>query len=487
MNGDEWCVSAINGKEYIDRINKMKSEVWIAGKKVEGNISEHPAFSGIIRSQAKLYDLQHDPSKSNFMTFSSPTTGNKVGTSFLEPKTKEDLEMRRLMIQEWAKTSAGMMGRSPDYMNTALVAFNAAADIFSDSKLPFANHLRDVFELARENDFCFTHTFINPQVNRSQSFIENSTQVISAQTIGSNQDGIILKGARLLATQGGITDEILVFPAPGSVFNKDFAYAFSIPSNTPGLKFLCRESFSYKSSTFDHPLGSRFDENDTIVVFDDVLVPWDRVFCFQDTEASYKIYSESGFYPLAAHQVTARRIVKTEFILGTAQKLIETIKVGEYQHIQQKIIDILSALEIQKALLCTSEVNAKFDQWGTLVPDFNSLSTAVLLYTKMYPRFCEILKEIGASGLVSIPSEDDFVSEIGPDLDLYLQSAASSAKERVQLFRFAWDISMSAFGMRQSLYERYFFGDPIKMTTNLYHSYPRDRYLKLVDEFLQNQ
>lgn len=479
-------VPAITGKEYIERINKLNSEIWIAGDKVSGNISEHPSFSGVMRSQARLYDLQNDPSKSHFMTYTSPETGNRVGISFLEPKTKEDLALRRLMIQEWAKTSAGMLGRSPDYMNTALMAFTAAAEIFSEPKRPFANNLRNLYEQSRENDYSFTHTFINPQVNRSQSYFENSTQIISAQTIDSNQDGLIVKGARLLATQGGITDEILVFPAHASVFNKDFAYAFSIPSNSPGLKFLCRESFSYKASSFDHPLGSRFDEIDTIVVFDDVFVPWERVFCYQNTEASYKIFSESSFYPLAAHQVTARRIIKTEFVLGVAQKIINTINVGEYQHIHQKLTEIITGLETQKALLCASEVNAKIDKWGTMVPDFNSLGTATILFTKLYPRLCEILREIGASGLVSIPSEEDFTSEIGPDLDLYLQAANSNAIDRVRLFRLAWDISMSAFGTRQSLYERFFFGDPVKMTSNLYQTYDRKGSLNLVDNFLKN-
>lgn len=476
----------ISGNDYLNRINQLKSEIWIDGKRVIGNISEHPAFAGVMKSQAKLYDLQLDPKKSDFMTFVSPSSGNRVGSSYLEPKTKEDLETRRLMIQEWAKSSVGMLGRSPDYMNTALLAFAKAADLFSDSDRPFAQNFQDFFEKARENDLSFTHTFINPQTNRALTYIDNDVQLISAQVISSNADGIVIKGARLLATQGGITDEILVFPSPSAFFKKEFAYAFSIPSNTPGLKFLCRESFKYSDSPFDHPLGSRFDENDTIVVFDDVLVPWERVFCYENTEGASKIYSESSFYPLCAHQVTARRIVKTEFILGVAQALVETINIGEYHHIHQKISEIILGLETLKGLLIASEVNAKVDRWGTLAPDFNSLGTAVILYTRMYPQFCEILKQIGASGLVSLPSEADFNSEIRSDLDLYLQSSNANAEDRVRLFRLAWDICMSAFGTRQSLYERYFFGDPVKMESNLYQTYHRNHCLGFVVDFLKN-
>ena len=475
---------AISGKEYIDRVNKLQSEIWIAGKRVDGKVSEHPSFSGVMKSQSKLYDLQVNPLKSDIMTFTSPTTGNKIGTSFKEPKSKEDLLTRRLMIQEWAKTSVGMLGRSPDYMNTALMSFAAAADIFTDLSRPFSKNLLDLYEKARENDYSFTHTFINPQVNRSQTYLDDSEQIISAQTIDSNNDGVIIKGARLLATQGGITDEILVFPTQASIYNKKFAYAFSIPSNTHGLKFICRESFSYKDSSFDHPLGSKFDEIDTLVIFDDVLVPWDRVFCYQNSEASFKIFAESSFYPLVGHQVTARRVIKTEFILGVAQMLINTISVGEYQHIHQKISDIIIGLESLKSLLCASEVNAKLDKWGTMIPDFNSLSAALLLYTKMYPKFCEILQQIGASGLISIPCENDFSSEISPDLDIYLQASNASATDRVKLFRLAWDISMSAFGTRQALYERYFFGDPVKMESNLYKTYNRNECLNFAKDFL---
>ncbi|MDR7001840.1 4-hydroxyphenylacetate 3-monooxygenase, oxygenase component [Neobacillus niacini] len=475
---------AISGKEYIDRINYNHAEIWIEGKQVSGKISEYPAFAGIMENQAKLFDQQLTV---NNMTYTSPSSGSQVGVSFLEPKTKEDLALRREMIQNWARTSAGMLGRSPDYMNTAVMAFAAAASIFSDSSKPFEQNMRKLYENARERDLTFTHTFINPQVNRSQTYSEDSAQVISAKTIKQNKDGIFIKGARLLATQGGITDEILVFPTHMAAINKDFAYAFSVPSNTPGLRFLCRESFRYKESHFDHPLGSRFDEIDTIVVFDDVFVPWERVFCYQNPEASYNIFAESSFYPLAGHQVTARRVVKTEFILGVAQMLVDTINVGEYHHIQEKVSEIIVGLETIKALLLSSEINAKLDKWGTMAPDFTSLSTAIITYSRLYPRLCEILQQIGASGLVSIPTEADFSSEIKGDLNQYLQAANADALDRVRLFRLAWDCSMSSFGTRQSLYERYFFGDPVKMTSNIYQTYPREQSIGFVKEFLKNQ
>ncbi|MBM7661009.1 4-hydroxyphenylacetate 3-monooxygenase [Bacillus mesophilus] len=478
-------MSAISGKEYMNRIDRLKSNVWVNGEKVNGNISVHPSFKGVISSQANLYDLQLDPKYKKKMTYPSPLTGHSVGASYLIPKSKEDLEFRRIMIKEWAKQSAGLMGRSPDYMNTALMSFAAAKELFGEYDSVWEQNVWNFYELAREQDLSFTHTFVNPQVNRSSFyFTEFEDDIIAAQVVDQNEDGIVIKGARLLATQGGMTDELMVFPG-GGVTSNSLAYAFSIPSNTKGLKFICREPYSYRDSTFDHPLASKFDEIDTIVVFDHVLVPWNRVFFHNNMELSNKLYSDSSFFPLVLHQVITRRWAKLEFLLGLAHLLVDTIQIQEYEHIQGKISEIIISLETIKALLESSELNSGPDRFGTWVPALNPLYVAATTFPTIYPRMTEIIQLLGASGLASLPTEEDFTSEIKPDLELYLRSATLPAKERVQLYRLAWDYCMSAFGSRQTLYERFFFGDPVKLQGNLFKRYDRGSYVDMVNEFLQ--
>lgn len=135
--------------------------------------------------------------------------------SYLQPKTKEDLVARREMVQQWAKSNNGLMGRSPDYMNTVLMALASSVHLLRDQKNCFPDNLQSFYEYARENDISMTHTFIEPQVNRTQLYVERSDEPIAAKIVGKNKDGIIIKGARLLATQGGITDELLVIAAGG--------------------------------------------------------------------------------------------------------------------------------------------------------------------------------------------------------------------------------------------------------------------------------
>ncbi|MBM7619868.1 4-hydroxyphenylacetate 3-monooxygenase [Bacillus tianshenii] len=466
------------GQQYIDRINRLQSDVWHNGKKITGKISEHPAFSGVMKSQAALYDMQHDKKRIDLMTYTCEKTGERIGTSFLRPVKKEDLEKRRKMIQVWAKASFGMMGRSPDYKNTNIMALAAASDILAEQGPQFPKNLLRFYETARRKDLSFTHTFIAPQVNRSSMHYESEDDIVAARIVDKNKEGIVIKGARLLATQGGITDEIIVSSSGLKMFEEPYAYAFSIPSNTEGLKFICRESFTYDPSPFNHPLGSRFEEMDSVIVFDNVLVPWDRLFVVENIEVANNLYSKSSFKPLVLHQVVSRQVMKAEFVLGVAQLIVNTIAIGEYQHVKEKICEIIIALENHKALLLASEMGAKPDQWGTMVPDLAPLSAATLQFPKVYPRFMEILQLLGASGLVTIPTEADMNSPIRGDIDQYIQAAYSDAESRIKLFRLAWDVSMSAFGSRQTLYERFFFGDPNRLTQGLYFEYNRHQIVE---------
>ncbi|GIM46910.1 4-hydroxyphenylacetate 3-monooxygenase oxygenase component [Collibacillus ludicampi] len=479
---------AKTGKQYIERVDNAHSVVWIHGEQVKGKISEHPAFKGVMQSQAALYDMQHDKDKQDYMTYISPTTGERVGTSFLQPKTKEDLEKRRMMIQEWARFNGGMMGRSPDYINSGLMAYGAAAEMFGVQDPIFAENMRNYYEYCRENDLSLTHTLIQPQVNRAVNSAQLPDPYIAARIVKKTSEGVVIRGARLLATQGGITDEIMVFPSTllkQSDEENPYAFAFCIPNNTPGLKFICRESFDYGRTPFDHPLGSRFEEMDTIVVFDDVTVPWNRVFALGNADICNRAYVESNAQVHMTHQVVSKNVAKTEFILGILQLMVETINIGQFQHVQEKMAEVIIVLETMKALLLASEVNAKVDQWGIMTPDFKPLNVARNYYPRIYPRLIEIMQLLGASGLMAIPTEEDFNSEIRPDLDKYLQAANSDAYNRVRLYRLAWDVCMSAFGSRQTLYERFFFGDPVRMAGALYHWYDKREYVEYVKEFLK--
>ncbi len=479
--GDSMAI--MTGQQYIERIDALKTYISIDGEVVTGKVSEHPAFKGVMQSQAKLFDLQHQRALLEKMTYESPTSKERVGMSFLQVLTPEDLVKRRQAAREWALASNGFLGRSPDYMNTTLMALASASDFLKDKPNCFPEHLLKFYEYARENDITMTHTFIEPQVNRQRYYHENEDITIAAKITEKTSEGLVIKGARLLATQGGITDELLVLSTNG--YDEGKGFGFSIPSNTKGLKFLCRQSFVGGHSTFDHPLSARFEEMDAIVVFDDVVVPWDRVFYYENVDVANQFMNVSGFQAYGLHQVLSRQIAKTEFILGVIQSIVDTINIGEYQHVHQKVVDVIVALETMKALQLKSEIEAQRDLFGFIRPDLSTLQVAIQIFPKVYPTFTDIVQLLGASGLMSIPSAKAFATDDG-DLDHYLQSIRDTGEERVKKFRLAWDLTMSSFGTRQTLYERFFFGDPVRLTSLLYQSYHREHFVQRVEDFLKS-
>ncbi|QQE79799.1 4-hydroxyphenylacetate 3-monooxygenase, oxygenase component [Alicyclobacillus sp. SO9] len=473
------------GADYMKRLDETKLDVWIDGKKVEGPISEHPAFKNVIQSMAGLYDLQNDPDYQDEMTYVE--NGVRYGASFLVPKTTEDLVKRRKMMKRWADYAGGMMGRSPDYLNSALMAMSQAGGYFEQNDPRFGENIQAYYEYMRENDLSMTHTLINPQVNRGVSNSQQKDPYVAAHVVEKNEQGVVIRGARLLATQGPITDEIMVFPSTllkGTEEDNPYSFAFAIPNSTPGLRYICRETFDYGKSHYDHPLASRFEEMDAIVIFDDVLVPWNRVFLLEDAKLCNGLHMTTGATAQMTYQVLQKNIAKAEFVLGITESIVDAIGIGQFQHVQEKVSEIILAAETMKAFVRASEADAEPNQWGVMTPAWAPLNAARNIFPKTYPRLVEIIQLLGASGLMAIPGENDLNSPIQPDIEKYLVARNAPAEARLKLFRLAWDASLSAFGSRQVLYERYFFGDPIRMASAYYNSYDKSEAVNRVQEFL---
>ncbi len=484
-------MGARTGQQYLDGLRAARAEVWLGGERID-DVTTHPATRNAAHAIAHLYDMQHDPATRDLLTYPSPTSGEPVGLSFLTPRTHDDLARRRAMMKTWADFSGGYLGRTPDYLNVSFMALASAADYFAADDPRHGENVRRYYEDIREHDRCLTHTLINPQANRSKTVGEQPDPFLPAGIVEENSRGLVIRGARLLATLAPFADEIAVFPSTvlkaGGPNVERYSFAFAIPCNTPGLKFLCRESYDLGRSHFDHPLGSRFEELDAIVVFDDVLVPWERVFLNGDAERCNGAYGETNAVVHMMHQVITKNVAKTEFLLGVACSIVDTIQVDQFQHVQEKLAEIIIALELMKSSLRAAEADAALDQWGVMTPARLPLDVARNLYPKLYPRMVEILQLLGASGFMATPTEADFASPaIGDDVRKYLQAAKGDATARVKLFRLGWDIACSSFGGRQELYERFFFGDPVRMAGALYSGYDKAPLLARVAAFLDRE
>jgi 4-hydroxyphenylacetate 3-monooxygenase len=478
---------ARTGAEFLERLAAARTHVEIQGETLVGGVASHPAFANVVRTYAGLFDLQHDPAYRDVLTYPSPATGDPVATSFLIPRTQADLDKRRRAYKVWADQSLGMLGRTGDYLNSALMALASAADWFGQAGPAFSGNVVAYYEKVREEDLLCTHTLIPPQANRAVPASQQAGGALMAHVVREDDNGIVVRGARMLATIGPFADELLVFPSTvlrGTPEDKPYSFAFAVPVDAPGLKFIAREPFDYGRSHFDHPLGSRFDESDAVVIFDDVHVPYERCFALGDPEVCNGFYTATDALPHMTHQVVTRTTAKTEYILGLTTLLVESIGIGQFQHVQADLAEIITTLETLRALGRAAEADAALNDYGVLTPAWPPLNTARNLYPKLYQRFPEILRKLGASGLMATPTEADLAGAAAADIDTYLQAATLSGAERVRLFRLVWDTCASAFASRQALYEYYFFGDPVRTATAYVASYDKSPYVDRVRAFL---
>lgn len=469
------------GQQFLDTLNAMTPEIYIGGEKVTSGVANHPAFAGNARTYARLFDLQHDPAHADALTYASPTTGEKVNASFLIPRTGDDLVKRREAFQEWTACSHGFLGRSGDYMNSSLTALASATKFFEKADPAYGERIRAYYEHARENDLLATHTLIPPQVNRSVTASAQAGGKLTARVVGETGSGVIIRGARLLATLGPIADELLVFPSSmlrSTPEDAPYSFAFAIPNDTKGLKYYCRAPLHHGSGAFDEPLASKFDEMDAVVVFEDVEVPHDRIFMLGHPELCNAWYTETGAGALMTHQVVTRTLAKTEFYLGLASEIADTIGIAQFQHITEDLGELIGYVEIEKALLRASEADGSLSPDGVFLPRWDTLNAARNWYPKrVSQRLPEIIRKFSAAGLMALPGEADFaraVADHNEDLATYLQAANGGAEDRARLFKLALDASVSGFAGRESLYEYFFFGDPVRMAGAMVNGYDRE-------------
>jgi 4-hydroxyphenylacetate 3-monooxygenase len=478
-------MGARTGAQFLQRVREHPRDLWHRGERIQ-DPTTHPAFRNGLQSLAALYDLQCR--RPDEMLYASPTTGTQVGLSFMIPHTSEDLRRISHMMKIWGNQHFGFLGRTPDYLNRAMAYYASGADFLGNDGHAFADNMRRYYEYLRENDLCLTHTLINPQANRAVGPAQQADPFLAARVVQETSAGIVIRGARMLATLPAV-DEIMVFPSTllrNTEEDAPYCYAVGLPCDTPGLRFLCRETLDYGRSHFDHPLGSRFEEIDAVVVFHDVLVPWERVFVYRNVERANQAYAATGAIAGMAHQVIVKNIAKTEFFLGLASLVVDTIGIEGFQHVQEKVAEIWIYLETMKGLLRAAEADAQLDAYGAIRPAWPPLDAARNLYLRWYPRIVEIIQQLSASGVVATVTEADLKNlDLADDIKRYFQAARAEAYDRLSLFRLAWDATLSAFSARQIQYERFFFGDPVRLAGMIYNTHDRRPYMDQVQEFLK--
>jgi 4-hydroxyphenylacetate 3-monooxygenase len=473
------------GRSHLESLRDGR-KIYFLGESVS-DVTSHPAFRNAVASAARLYDYQSDPQNLEKMTFPSPETGDSVSRSWQLPASYAELVARREALTAWAETHLGFMGRSPDHVASCISGMYMGIDLFRSFDPKRAAALCDYYRYARDNDLFLTYVIINPQADRTKNPHQQTDSLLTAHLCDQDSEGITVRGAKMLGTSTILANEVFVTCiqplAPGDEL---YALSFVVPINAKGLKVLSRKSYELAAeSRFDYPLSNQFDENDAVLYFDEVKVPWERVFIAGDVEMCQKQFYLTPAHVYQNYQAQIRLEVKLRFLVGVGRMIASTNGIDKMPQVREILGQLAAEAAMVDSLVRAMEV--KGSQYGDyFIPDANTLYAAQVLTQQLYPKVIHTLRELAGGSMIMLPSGiQDLIEPEVADYSLRVQrSPAFEPEERIKFFKMAWDVVGSEFASRHTQYEMFYSGAAFVTKAHSYRTYDWDRATGMVSQLL---
>lgn len=457
----------LTGAEYLKSLQDDR-EIYIYGKRVK-DVTTHPAFRNSAATVAQLYDALHKPEKRDLLCCDTDTgSGGYTHKFFRIARSPDDLRQQRDAVAEWARLHYGWMGRTADYKAAFGCALGANPEFYGR----FEQNARYWYQHIQEEVLYFNHAIVNPPIDRNKPADEVKDVYIKLEK--ETDAGIIVSGAKVVATNSALTHYNMIGFGSAQVMgqNPDFALMFVAPMNAEGLKLISRASYELVAgatgSPYDYPLSSRFDENDSILVLDHVLIPWENVLIYRDFDRCRRWAPEGGFARLFPMQACIRLAVKMDFITALLKKSLECTGVVDFRGVQADLGEVVAWRNVFWAL--SDSMWAESTPWinGAWLPNHAALQTYRIMAPMAYAKVKNIVERNVTSGLVYLPSNVRDLNN--PEINRYLERYVRGSNgidhvERIKVLKLMWDALCSEFGGRHEVYEINYTGsqDEIRM------------------------
>jgi len=447
-------MTARTAKEFVAGLDDDRV-VYLGNKKIK--VTQDPTVAGSLAGVAGYYDWQNTYADDCLVT--DEKTGKPMNASLIVPRNKADLDKRHRAYERLARYSYGMLGRTPDYCNTSLAGQVARADIWEKGEARFYDNLVNFHREVIEGDLSLTHTIIHAAIDRSTHELAGMNADLTLQVVKRDSNGITVRGGKVLATLGPFADELFVYPAaPIAKGMEQYALCFSIPVKTKGLIQICRDHYETPGPLSDRPFSTRFDEQDSFTIFDDVEIPWERVFVDGNLDV-YNAIAPAVFPSNVLQQTAIRAMVKLEFAYDLCVNMARAQNNETRPDVSQWLGEIYGFMAMTRNAIAGAEARASDWGAGAFFPHQDLAVIRTFMPTWMV-RVGEIIEMLGSHNLLCTPAIELFDDpEIAPLLNRYMPGANGvTAQERSQVFRTAWDFKGSALGSRVQLYERFYLG-----------------------------
>ncbi|MGP0088864.1 MAG: 4-hydroxyphenylacetate 3-hydroxylase family protein [Xanthobacteraceae bacterium] len=475
------------GENYLASLRDGR-RVYIGGELVT-DVTKHPAFRNTARSFARIYDRKRESENLGVMSFAED--GERFTSWFLLPKSRADLEQRAECHRRVAEWSHGLLGRSPDHVPAFIGGMAMAPELFDAARAGFGQNVIDYFDYLRRGDLFACYLVLTPQGSRDPKMYTDTGTVNPALAIvAEDSEGIVVSGLKLLGTSAVFSDEAWIgsmIPLGPDQANE--AVTFAVPINHPGVQIWVRESFELNAENrVDHYFASQFDESDGVMVFDNVRIPWNRIFCHRDVPLMRDMYFKTPAHVMGNHQSNWRFIEKLKLMVGIAHKACEMAGVIGIPAIQQTLGKLAAAEASLLGLLA-----GQIDQFQTLPNGYihvnrRFLYAALQWCANNYQQIAEEVRALMGSGPFLLPADTSVFAnpETRRTFEKYWALPTTPADERYKFVKMAWDLLGSDFAGRHAQYEKFYGGPPHIMDLYSFFNCPWGERRAAVDRILDD-
>jgi 4-hydroxyphenylacetate 3-monooxygenase len=479
-------MSSKTGAEHLASLRDGRS-VYIDGELV-ADVTVHPAFRNACRSAALLYDFQARPENLELMTFQPDGSDRRINRGWQMPRNYDELVQRRKALQAWAALSCGFFGRSPDHLSSSFVGQRMGLEVFRRHGPARAKAVADYYDYASSNDLFISYVIINPQAERTKDWGQQAEELV-ARIVDEDSTGITIRGAKMLGTAAVMANEILVANMqPLKPGEEDLAFSCALPMSAKGMRVLSRKSYeAHAVSVFDNPLSSRFDENDALVYFDDVKVPWERVFVHRDPDMCRAQFHDTPSHVYQNYQAQIRLSVKIVFLAGLARRVTEAIGTTKIPAVTEQLGMLAAQVGMVNAMLSGMEASgAQAGEW--YVPNKHYMYAAQVITQDLYPRVIQAVRDLAGGALIMLPSSarDFGNADMAAVIRRTQRAATMEPEQKVKFLKAAWDAIGSEFGSRHLQYEMFYAGARFVTAGHSFRTFDWQYAAGLVDDLLSS-
>lgn len=456
------------GAQYRDSIRDGR-EVYINGERVK-DVTTHPMFRPLVDIRARIYDMQHDAATRPFMVYEESGETNAIGNKL--PFTQQDWWDKRRATDMVLEDIGGVVTRVGDETVGEMWSLFDGQDVLNEVNPKFSENIRNHIAHVIHADPFHVSANTDPKGDRSKPPQEQDPDML-LHVVKETDAGIVVRGAKY-ETAAAYANQAFTKPTIanwGDAAYSDYAVGFNCDLGSPNLKFICRTGFTGRAPIDDYPLANRFDEVDTLVIFDDVLIPWENVLFYRHTKAT--MFIRATLHRYSAFAFVQRNLKVADMMIGAALFNARQSGLEKQQAVQEKLAELAVYREGINAHLTAAIALAERSPGGLLMPNQSLLYTGRVLACSQLHHMMHIARELCGGQICITPDKASFdAPETKPWLDKYYSINEDwVAEDRRKLLAFARDLLNSDYAGHRLTFQLFAQSPPFAHLAAVYRNF----------------